>query len=440
MPATPSPATFDIFKLNAPGDSFMKFLYMPNTTPNPTEMTIHAININTTACFNVNVFDILSSIQNVTFTINGVNYTATIEASIYYAVGNYYYFKVTPITVPFSQDINSCSLTTFEPSIVDPAFFTGDYNATFGNAVNDRTSAFIFDVDRVRNQAIPTNYNSIIDESAEKAPVQDSNYSSIGHKRSKYDGSKTNITEYGFEGAINPSLFEGAIYNNDKISGEICSQSLDQKPIKDYLFTDNLEPGESRADLYPSETIVDLVPGVNPDLKVPTVLYSFHGNWANWNSSTSTFDYTVGDSYIRFPRSGLTQSQGANNTIEAIYDRFVNADKNTVYIIKISNVGEQWVSFSDFTPNYDSNGDIDYIEATIKQANAIPISIYNNTYPIQGGDFVSIYKVKGDTIYNTEGSQIFKVTDKLIYVADTEKIYYINEHGQLIYQTLNCLT
>lgn len=440
MPATPSPATFDIFKLNAPGDSFMKFLYMPNTTPNPTEMTIHAININTTACFNVNVFDILSSIQNVTFTINGVNYTATVEASIYYAVGNYYYFKVTPITVPFSQDINSCSLTTFEPSIIDPAFFTGDYNATFGNAVNDRTSAFIFDVDRVRNQAIPTNYDSIIDESAVKAPVQDSNYSSIGHIRSKYNGSKTNITEYGFEGAINPSLFEGALYNNDKISGEICSQSLDQKPINDYLFTDNLEAGESRADLYPSEAIIDNLINIKPDLKVPTVLYSFDAQWANWNSSNNLYDYTVGDPFIRFPKVGLTNTQGTNNTIEAIYDRFINEDKNTVYMLSSSGGGDQWISFSGFTANYDINGNMDYIEATIKQANAIPISIYNFTYNIQGGEFVNMYKVKGDTIYNTEGSQIFKVTDKLIYVADTEKIYYINEHGQLIYQTLNCLT
>ena len=78
-PNIPTSLAYSIFENNGPGDSFMNFLYMPDTNmPAPQDFTIFAININTTACFNVGVYDTISELTYMSFDVGGNTVTTTV--------------------------------------------------------------------------------------------------------------------------------------------------------------------------------------------------------------------------------------------------------------------------------------------------------------------------------------------------------------------------
>ena len=55
------PAVLTNFENTSPGDSFITMLFLTDTLPDTTS-TVHAVNINTTACFNVSVFDSIAEL------------------------------------------------------------------------------------------------------------------------------------------------------------------------------------------------------------------------------------------------------------------------------------------------------------------------------------------------------------------------------------------
>ena len=89
-----------------------------------------------------------------------------------------------------SEFNGSSSLTTLDPYVVN--FDYNDYNALLGNAEIPQTSVFFMDVDYSQNPVIPVNQSLILDESADRAYVQDSNYTSQAWSNVRYNGSKTN--------------------------------------------------------------------------------------------------------------------------------------------------------------------------------------------------------------------------------------------------------
>jgi hypothetical protein len=97
-------------------------------------------------------------------------------------------------TITFSQSPSefngSSSLTIFDPYVVN--FDYNEYNALINNAETPQTSVFFMDVDYSQNPVIPINQSLILDESADRAYVQDSNYTSQAWSNIRYNGSKTN--------------------------------------------------------------------------------------------------------------------------------------------------------------------------------------------------------------------------------------------------------
>jgi len=133
--------------------------------------------------------------------------TVTISASYYGLEGDQLYLRATVSTALSSYTITNAQLsitqsrpietvsctpiTFFEPNITEANFYNSDENALINNAFEDRLSTQYQDVDYSTGALIPTNFNLLISGSAQKAAVQDSNYSTIRHINPRYNGSRT---------------------------------------------------------------------------------------------------------------------------------------------------------------------------------------------------------------------------------------------------------
>ena len=93
--------------------------------------------------------------------------------------------------------------------------------------------------------------DNILTPFAPLAPVQDSNYSSTGIVNARYNGTKTTQQDYsGIEPAIGAAPFEAAVYTLNENDNFICSQSLADRDIKEFLFIGEEDlPGASITNL-----------------------------------------------------------------------------------------------------------------------------------------------------------------------------------------------
>jgi hypothetical protein len=94
-------------------------------------------------------------------------------------------FNITPVTPEFN---GSASLTIFDPYV--PNFDYNEYNVLLNNADIPRKSIYFMDVDYSQNPVTPVNQSLILSESADRAYVQDSNYTSQAWSTIRYRGSK----------------------------------------------------------------------------------------------------------------------------------------------------------------------------------------------------------------------------------------------------------
>jgi hypothetical protein len=78
-----------------------------------------------------------------------------------------------------------------EPYITQPNFYNSDENALLNNAENARLSTIYQDVDYSTGISTPTNFDLLINNEAQKAPVQDSNYTTKRHIIPRYEGSRS---------------------------------------------------------------------------------------------------------------------------------------------------------------------------------------------------------------------------------------------------------
>lgn len=88
----------------------------------------------------------------------------------------------------------SQSLTIFDPYI--PNIDYNDYNIILNNAETPQSSVFIMDMDYSQNPLLPVNFDLIISGTADKAYVQDSNYTSLSWSNIRYNGSKNNSVKF----------------------------------------------------------------------------------------------------------------------------------------------------------------------------------------------------------------------------------------------------
>jgi len=102
--------------------------------------------------------------------------------------------SLTLFTARFTQSPStfngSSSLVIFNPDSIN--FDYNDYNPLLGNAETPQYSTIWMDVDYSQNPLTPVNFGLIISGTADRAFVQDSNYSSKAWSNLRYNGSRTN--------------------------------------------------------------------------------------------------------------------------------------------------------------------------------------------------------------------------------------------------------
>jgi hypothetical protein len=99
---------------------------------------------------------------------------------------NYFNITASNITPTFN---GSSSLIMFDPDSIN--FDYNDYNPLLGNAEIPQYSTTWMDVDYSQNPLTPINFDLIISGTADRAFVQDSNYSSKAWSNLRYNGSRT---------------------------------------------------------------------------------------------------------------------------------------------------------------------------------------------------------------------------------------------------------
>jgi hypothetical protein len=102
--------------------------------------------------------------------------------------------NITTLTIKIIQTTpefnGSSSLTLFDPYV--PNFDYNNYNPLLNNAVENQTSQFFMKLDYDQSPVIPSNLTIILNNSAPRAQIQDSNYDSRAYSNIRYNGSRTN--------------------------------------------------------------------------------------------------------------------------------------------------------------------------------------------------------------------------------------------------------
>jgi len=148
----------------------------------------------------------LTSIVGFT-TTGGSPTTITLSSSYYGLNQDQVYLRATSGTSPitFYNITNAQLLITqsiaptasiqdpiiFEPYITTPNYYNSDNNPLINNAIDIRKSSIYQDVDYSQGALVPVNFNLLISGSAQKAEVQDSNYTLARHINPRYEGSRT---------------------------------------------------------------------------------------------------------------------------------------------------------------------------------------------------------------------------------------------------------
>jgi hypothetical protein len=130
------------------------------------------------------------------------------------------------------------------PSFDITAFEDGPYNALGGTVETPRKSSFIMQSDRYKVGTLtnptytgPLNIEQLLSGSADRANIQDSNYSSLSWLRSRYEGSKTSRIDYKVEAALTGRTFLGADFSAETELTQIqYLTSSNQVEYKDLFY------------------------------------------------------------------------------------------------------------------------------------------------------------------------------------------------------------
>ena len=196
---------------------------------------------------------LLLSAQQINITLNGYNYTFVIQSrssrTITYLGQDvtYYFFEITPIVVNSLADDTPIILSQIVvaiPNTTNTTFFGGDYDALLNNVQDNRQSANIMIADRYEikggpGSLNPTNIDDLITLTAQKADIQDSNYSTTGWINGRYEGTPTDSTTYGgLDSALTGKTFEGSYFPSSITTASINDQIANNTVIyTEYLST-----------------------------------------------------------------------------------------------------------------------------------------------------------------------------------------------------------
>ena len=140
-------------------------------------------------------------------TLTAANTTYTLESSFTNIPGGSYYFvaffissnawQIFDMGVVINQDLsNSSTNSLISFSHEQGNFEYSDYNAILGNATIPQYSSKYQNVDYSTGLLAPLNIDYIISGTAQRASVQDSNYSQKTWSNSRYNGSRVSSTDF----------------------------------------------------------------------------------------------------------------------------------------------------------------------------------------------------------------------------------------------------
>jgi hypothetical protein len=382
--------------------------------------------------------------------------------------------------VTSSTDVNG-DLTVLEPYLSEDFIFS-DYNVLAGNAVLARENDFYMDVDFATDQIIAVNQNSILNNSATRATVQYSNYTSARQINSRYIGKEltsaklnewtqgdisygktpnvsnpeVNFVYFNYAGGTSP---EWGNQNADRTQINI-RYIVDQngnvtKPINDaeginlgtiqqtfeenlgatLVLDDNDTFGVNLAALNGSWPIFKSGYKITPIIYTQTASYDNNGNVINYGYTSS----------ILFNQGEQGPNVTKNNYMlyAAGVDDSIIGTNNTVQTVKFSTpvvIGNS-ASFSEVTSSYKPTGSLAqlsgsgytlYFQAYIEmKQNANTIV----TYALQkstnnGGNWFTIGNTRQVNYNNTRTGQI-NYTEVAATTSSLYRIAAVNSSGGL---------
>ena len=353
----------------------------------------------------------------------------------------YYYLKFTPITFTvttsdlagdlyYTKEGNEIELSNvfFNSDQLSIDFRTSDYNALDNNADRTIKHQYKQKVDRTVKQVNPVNLDAILSDVAQKAEVQESNYSLTGLKNSKYDGSTTSEEDYGESPVLGLIEFEGATYpvnNNLSASTEeltkqdnfICSQSAEDRPVDVFYFSTNREPSKEvqaqggQHSLLPSLTTTRIYFS-GSKLGDTDIADSFPGaHYDSQSLSVSAFLDIKADDVLAL---SFFHAPGDTSIYENLLVTSVEYKSESLG----GSVTETTASFErNYLNRYDTNTTLtDWSDS----------------------NFISIHKYTADTIYKVENNKPYRITNKKLYLRDSGEIYYVDERGRVVAKSREC--
>ena len=196
-----------------------------------------------------NLLNILQQVQTITLPVNSTNsvvltvLTRSLQSVVIAGVlKQYYFFTVNPTAIGIADTIIGNGQVILEPGYSGVAFIASGYDVLEGSVEDQRVSAYIMKAEEtnrsIQYPLLPGNIDALQNNTAERSNTQDSNYSTTGWIRGRYDGTKTDRYNYGtIDPAITGKIFNGSYFANNVTDGMIQSQSATDTIYENYFYS-----------------------------------------------------------------------------------------------------------------------------------------------------------------------------------------------------------
>ena len=244
------------------------------------------------------------------------------------------------------------------------------------------------------------------DPYAPLAQVQDSNYTTTGHTNARYTGTKTTEDDYsGIEPFLSATPIQGATYRVDEDDNFICSQSLDDREVEDFLF---LGSGN-----------------------IPTLATSDLGFITSNNQVTSTSGSVANVIVDEHDQSfNMTVNIGLNN-------KMIKIKPGNVLLLTDPNNGNTEVvqvlnnlHVVNVNPPYSTS--LTTVELQVKRR--FDGATTTHSFPTN----TKVEAFTDTRIFRLEGSRLIAVDEKKIWIKDNRTILKTNNSGYVISLSTTC--
>ena len=383
--------TFNDFKTTDPGAGEIDLFISGGSN-------VAGITISTQNCTSTNFSYTIQ--QATSITINGTefNITEKVPYSTHYFINT----DLTPFDTGSSGvGTGECIQIYFSPFILPIPFTYNDYNAILNNTDSSRETPFIFDVDRTNDQIVPLNIENILSGNGTPAKFAESNHTDTGLTNARYNGTKTSISDYGTLPAFSAVSFRGSTYGVDTTNQLICSQSTDNRIIKDLLYAPNPQATVSFENL-------EEVPQLRfKSLGAPTPISNSEPGGSSSPGIVNSEAYTV-----------------------ITYNTFLDINVND--IIRIGGTSGEVMKVTEI--NTQTNSQTIFTVVRAYKKDIFPSNIASTI----SSTSTKFEIVLGDTIYNAETNQVYRIKDKKVWIQDTLQVYYTDSTGQLLFELETC--